>query len=88
MKHETLTRGAERICSCGETRPHRIAKRRTFDNVALLFWSDGRVTTWFGVGLHRKPFSAKALDYLMRVAEIQTFAEMEKLLPVARKLHP
>lgn len=35
-------------CACGQTEAHQIARRRTADNLAVVLWSDGRLTGAFG----------------------------------------
>ena len=37
------------MCTCGESKLHIIARRKTFDDKLVLGWSDGAVT--FGLGL-------------------------------------
>lgn len=45
-QREALT--AEARCSCGCREPHEVARRRTFDGIDVLFWSDGAVTGRMG----------------------------------------
>lgn len=44
-------------CSCGETRAHVIARRRTADFLDVELWSDGPVTSRFGHALPGVPIA-------------------------------
>jgi hypothetical protein len=57
-------------CSCGETRAHVIARRRTADFRDVELWSDGSVTGRFGHALPgvpiARPRSASSLALALR----------------------
>lgn len=45
------------MCSCGEARPHEVARRRTADGVSVLLWSDGPVTGRLGYQIEGVPMA-------------------------------
>ena len=42
-------------CSCGEVAPHRMARRKTLDGIAVELWSDGWLTSRMGVQIGKLP---------------------------------
>ena len=64
------------MCSCGETKPHRVAKRTTLDGIAVVLWSDGWVTDRMGILVGklnpRSMWAALALVGFCDWAEVRT----------------
>ena len=84
-------------CSCGETAPHVIARRRTSDDIAVEIWHDGAITGRLGRALPgvpiARPRTTKAVDRAHRVAQILTdevslydLAEVPRLYECARRV--
>jgi hypothetical protein len=46
-------------CSCGETTPHVVARKKAFDDVSVQFWSDGCVTVGLNTIVVRASRGAK-----------------------------
>lgn len=76
-------------CSCGCATRHKMATRKTFDEIVVLLWSDGSITGWVnalrGVPV-RRPRSAEARQravqagwLLMGVVELYTLEELPDL---------
>lgn len=57
-------------CSCGDARPHEIARRRTADDATVVLWSDGAVTGRLGYALPgvpiARPKTAEAIERSLR----------------------
>jgi hypothetical protein len=71
-------------CTCGDEKPHIIAKRRTFDNIGVMMWSDGSVTTWDGRYILRKPLTNAQMLLLMRKVELYDYSEVRTLIRTIR----
>lgn len=85
-----------KFCTCGETEPHTIAKRRTADGITVMLWSDGAVTGAFGgrfPGLPvRRPRTVEGANKARRVGrlflgevEIYDEAELGELYAAAER---
>lgn len=48
----------ESVCSCGSTEAHVVARRKTFDDISVQFWSDGAVTCGINTYVAMAPRSA------------------------------
>jgi hypothetical protein len=72
------------LCSCGEAKAHIIAKRRTYDNVGVMMWSDGSVTTWDGRYILRKPLTVGQMSDLMGKVELYDYSELKPLIRTIR----
>jgi hypothetical protein len=57
------------VCSCGDSETHVVGRRRSFDGVSVLLWSDGSVTSWAealpGVPV-RRPRTAETREAVLR----------------------
>jgi len=82
------------ICSCGDPKPHEIARRTTADGKRVLFWSDGLVT-WAmgwrlpGVGAARDAYGRgrdlRAARVVMGLVELLDAAEVPVAVKAARR---
>lgn len=78
-------------CSCGETKVHDVAHRRTYDERGVILWSDGDLTFAFsgipGVGKLRDVERARRIGWLV-IDEVCIFtaAELPLLVKTARAL--
>jgi hypothetical protein len=84
-------------CSCGESEPHVIARRRTADGIGVDFWHDGAITGLFGRALPgvpvARPRSAEGLALTQATAnlvageiELYDLADLPRLVDVARRV--
>lgn len=91
MHHETVPNA----CTCGCTEVHRIAYRRTADDMRVELWSDGMVT-WAmglfmrGVGKPRHKYVERAnrfaLDAIADDVSLYDAEELPSVVRTARKL--
>jgi hypothetical protein len=68
------------ICPCGETEPHEIARRTTFDGRTICLWSDGMLTARMGLyvaGIGRKRLP---MDRLWEVANEAPLLTMDEVV--------
>lgn len=85
---------AEARCSCGCREPHEVMRRRTFDGIDVLFWSDGAVTGRMGTYALRAPRELETLVAAIRAnreaagnACLYTWAELPALVRSLRAKH-
>ena len=67
------------VCSCGETEPHQIARKTTFDGRTICLWSDGQMTAPMGLyvaGIGRKRLSMERLWEIANDAALLTMDEI------------
>ncbi len=85
MPHTTLAPNAGSAssvglsCSCGNTDPHTIARRRTVEDIDLAFWSDGQLTGRFGhylLEIGRKRLPRASIDLLLNEAALLSLDEV------------
>ncbi len=67
------------ICSCGESAPHEVARRTTFDGQTVCLWSDGTLTAIMGLyvaGIGRKRLPMERLWEIANEAALMTMDEV------------
>jgi hypothetical protein len=78
------------ICSCGCTKSHEIARRKSFDDYTIKIWSDGVLTYWFGEVLkgsgRPNAVKAQAVRLLMDDFGVLTTDEIPMVVNRAIKL--
>ena len=80
-------------CSCGETKPHEIARRQTADGITVVFWSDGAISGRLGLNLIARPAAtrfqlARVLRANALVADeacLYDWSELRRLVKTARR---
>lgn len=83
-------------CSCGDPKPHVVARRTTADGFRIALWCDGAVTDAVGTGLPGVPIArprtpdavaaSRAAGWLfVGIAELYDLAELPALYDAARK---
>lgn len=65
-------------CTCGEAHPHPVANRRTADGAALVFWSDGGVSSRGGYLARDLPESV--LWHVANNVTVYDFADVPTLI--------
>lgn len=73
-------------CSCGNPEPHEVAGRRSFEDMTVLVWSDGRVTDrlsrYCPGGSVPEAFRADFIDLICTC----TWSELSSLIRAAKKV--